>query len=90
MFPIEMMCRVLDVCRSGYYMWLKSGPSQRALENKRLTKQIKLIYDLSKQTYGSPRITEELKSQAISVSRPRVARLMRKANIKSVTLNLDL
>ena len=85
MFPIEMMCRVLDVCRSGYYMWLKSGPSQRALENKRLTKQIKLIYDLSKQTYGSPRITEELKSQAISVSRPRVARLMRKANIKSVT-----
>ena len=85
MFPIEMMCRVLDVSRSGYYMWLKSEPSQRALENKRLTEQIRLIHKQSKQTYGSPRITKELKARAISVSRPRVARLMKKALIKSVT-----
>ena len=80
-----MLCRVLDISGNGYYMWLKSEPSQRALENKRLTEQIKLIYDQSKQTYGSLRITQELKVRAISVSRPRVARLMRKANIKSVT-----
>lgn len=85
MFPIEMMCRVLDVSRSGYYIWLKSEPSRRILENKNLTNQIRMIHEQSKQIYGSPRITEELNARNIKVSRPRVARLMRKANIKSVT-----
>ena len=85
MFPIEMMCRVLDVSRSGYYIWLKSEPSLRVLENKRLTDQIRMIHKQSKQIYGSPRITQELKARNIKVSRPRVARLMKKANIKSVT-----
>ena len=78
------MCRVLNVSRSGYYIWLKSKPSPRTLENKELTKQIRLIYRESKQTYGSPRMTKELKARAFSVSRPRVARLMKKARIKSI------
>ncbi len=85
MFPIEMICRVLAVSRSAYYIWLKSEPSQRMLENRRLTDHIRIIHNQSKQTYGSPRITEELNARAFSVSRPRVARLMRKANIKSIT-----
>jgi hypothetical protein len=59
------MCRVLDVSRSGYYLWLKSEPSQRTLENNRLIQQIKIIYKESKQTYGSPRITKELKARSI-------------------------
>ncbi|MGZ2372080.1 IS3 family transposase, partial [Ancylomarina sp. YFZ004] len=80
-----MMCRVLDVSRSAYYIWLNSAPNQRTLENKRLTDQIKMIYNQSHQTYGSPRITKELKALSIMVSRPRVARLMKKANIRSVT-----
>jgi putative transposase len=85
MFPIEMMCRVLDVSLSGYYMWLNSEPSPRALENKKLTEQIRMIYNQSHQIYGSPRITKELNVQNITVSRPRVARLMKKAYMKSVT-----
>jgi len=79
------MCRVLKVSRSGYYIWLKSEPSERTKENLKLTEQIRLIYNKSNQTYGSPRITKELKARAFSVSRPRVARLMKKAKIKSVT-----
>jgi len=35
-------------------------------------------------TYGSPRITQELLDRKIAVSRPRVARLMRKACIGSI------
>lgn len=82
-FPIEKMCKVLRVSKSGYYKWLKSGPSKRASENRALVERIRKIYDKSKQTYGSPRITSELHAQAIRVSRPRVARLMKKAGIKS-------
>lgn len=77
------MCKVLKVSRSGYYKWLKSRPSKRELDNKVLTEQIRKIYQRSKHTYGSPRITSELHSLAIRASRPRVARLMKKAGIKS-------
>ena len=78
------MCRVLQVSRSSYYIWLKSKPSKRLLENKKLIEQIKIIHKQSKGTYGSPRITKELKARNYSVSRVRVARLMKKAKIRSI------
>jgi len=77
------MCKVLKVSKSGYYKWLKNGPSKRAIQNQVLTEQIRQVYQQSKQTYGSPRITRELLSRSIKVSRPRVARLMQKAGIQS-------
>ncbi len=44
---------------------------------------IRKIHQKSRQTYGSPRITEALRSDNIQVSRPRVARIMKKAKIRS-------
>jgi putative transposase len=80
-----MMCQVLGVSRSGYYSWLKRKPSKRALEEEKLMEQIRAIHKKSKGTYGSPRISEELKKNYVHVSRRRVARLMKKANIHSKT-----
>jgi len=77
------MCTVLKVSRSGYYKWIGSRPSKRDIENRQLTKLIKDIFSQSKQTYGSPRITQELRDRGYKVSRPRVARLMQKAGIQS-------
>jgi transposase InsO family protein len=77
------MCKVLQVSKSGYYKWVKSSPSKRFLENQQLTEQIREIHSLSKQTYGSPRITKALRDRSYNVSRQRVARLMRKAGIRS-------
>ncbi len=77
------MCKVLEVSKSGYYKWIKSSPSKRFVENQQLTEQIRQIHQLSKQTYGSPRITRELWDRSYKVSRQRVARLMRKAGIRS-------
>ena len=36
------------------------------------------------QVHGSPKITHELKKKGLSISRPRVAKIMRKANIRSI------
>ena len=58
--------------------------SNTAIENQILTEKIRVIHDKSKQTYGSPRITQELYKLDVKVSRPRVARLMRKAKIRSI------
>lgn len=80
-----MMCKVLGVSKSGYYSWLKRKPSKRAVENQKLMEQIRQIHKKSKYTYGSPRVTEELKINYVHVSRRRVARLMQKAGIRSIT-----
>jgi putative transposase len=79
------MCKVLGVSKSGYYAWLKRKPSKRAAENQGLMEQIRRIHKKSKGTYGSPRITWELKGCNARLSRQRVARLMKKANIRSIT-----
>lgn len=54
------------------------------MENTHLLYRIRAIYDQSRQTYGSPRVTKALHKQGLSVSRPRVARLMRAAQLKSI------
>ena len=77
------MCQVLGVSKSGYYKWLNGEPSKRTIENQDLTHKIRDIHARSRRTYGSPRITEDLRAQGTEVSRVRVARLMRRANIRS-------
>lgn len=49
-----------------------------------LTQEIKKVHELSKRTYGSPRITSELRSKNIPASQPFVAKLMREVNIRSI------
>jgi len=78
------MCKVLKVSRSSYYCWLKRNPCKRSVENKELSERIKRIYDQSKRTYGSPRVTIKLKEDGFHVSRQRVARLMKKQNLRSI------
>jgi len=48
-----------------------------------LVKEIREIYEDSKGTYGSPRITAELGAKNRKVSRPRVARIMRAEEIRA-------
>jgi putative transposase len=83
-FTIESMCKVFKVSRSGYYQSLNRVTSPRSIENIKLLKEIKIIYEASKKTYGSPRVTAELKSRGFQVSRPKVARMMRRENIRSI------
>jgi putative transposase len=83
-FPVETMCKVLKVSRSSYYGWLQHRPGKRAIENEAILQGIKDSFTASKGRYGSPRITSDLTAQGLKVSRPRVARLMKKAKIQSI------
>ena len=80
-FTIKKMAKILRVSRSGYYAFIKRSESERSKANNLLTNKIICIHNASRQTYGSPRIHAELKSQGESCSRKRVARLMHKAKI---------
>jgi transposase InsO family protein len=89
-FHIERMCRVLKVARSGYYAWRKRPLSPRKQEELRFKVQIREVYMQSKAIYGSPRITEELKSRAIPCGRNRVARLMKEMGLRSLVVKKHL
>ncbi|WP_430826964.1 IS3 family transposase, partial [Carboxylicivirga sp. N1Y90] len=82
-FPIEKMCKVFNVSKSSFYKWLNGGISARAAHDKVLKKEITEIFKMSKQTYGSPRVTEELKRRGYSCSKPKVAKLMAQLGLKS-------
>ncbi len=77
-FRMQMMCRVLCVSRSGYYVWEKQPESFQVCANKKLALEIKAIYDDEKQRVGSPRITKRLQALGHKVGKNRVAGIMRK------------
>ena len=80
---ILALCLHLGVSPSGYYDWQKrrATPGPRAAANQTLTQTIKAIHDQSRQTYGSPRVLEELRKQGSRHGRNRIARLMKQAGL---------
>jgi putative transposase len=69
-FPIEKMCKVLQVGQRSYFQW-KSGSILDRKQRVELVKEIiTSIYFDSKQRYGSPRITAELAFLGNKTSRP--------------------
>jgi putative transposase len=79
---IQIMCRVLEVSRSGYHAWAVRAPSERAVADRLLTGRIAGIHKQSGETYGSPRVHAELRlADGVLVGRKRVERLMRSAGL---------
>jgi putative transposase len=82
---VSLMCRLLGVSTSGYYLWSKRPRSKRAQRDEQLLKQIRAIHERSHGTYGAPRIHAELVASGTRISRKRVARLMREAGLQGAS-----
>lgn len=80
-YPVSVMCRVLEVSRSGYHAWSRREPCQRARHDGRLARRIRKIHKRSKGTYGVPRIHAQLRHEGVRIGRKRVERLMRREGI---------
>lgn len=81
MYPVLVMCNVLEVSSSGYYAWRGRPESRRSREDCELKKKIRSIFNQSRQTYGSPRILDEFRDQGIACGRKRIARLMKEDHL---------
>ncbi len=82
---IAIMCRVLEVSRSGFHAWQARKPSGRAVEDQRLTVRIRKIHSDNRKVYGSPRIHAELVlGDGERLGRKRVERLMREDGISGL------
>ena len=82
LYPVALMCRVLQVSRSGFYAWVGRAPSARSRSNRKLLVAIRAAHQASRNTYGSPRVYRELREQGPGPGRHRVARLMRENGIR--------
>lgn len=83
LYPVNLLCEIAQVSRSGYYKWI----SRKATPNKdcKIEEKILDVYTKSRKIYGYRRIKVALKRiYGIVVNHKKVKRLMKKLGIKSV------
>ena len=80
---VSGMLKFLGVSRSGYLAWLHHVPSDTEKRRKAVKAKIQDIYDDSKQNYGAPKITVELRKNGEVISERTVGTYMRQMGIRA-------
>lgn len=89
-WPVSLMCEVLEVSASGYFSWKLGqdkpgkGPS-RFQSDEALMAHMRAIHVEIKGEYGWPRMHKELLARGIRVGKERVRVLMQRHGIKART-----
>ncbi|MFT5777710.1 MAG: putative transposase [Crocinitomicaceae bacterium] len=82
-YPVELMCKMLETSKSGYYNWLSTGISKLWSENQEIMHAVHSIFEDSHQSYESPRMAIQLEKRGIKVSRPRAARILKSSGLQA-------
>ena len=82
-FPVQRLCKVLGVSPSGYFAWKERPACRRQCDDMVLLAHVRSAFALSGGTYGSPRMTYELRDNGLAIGRRRVARLMRENGLRA-------
>jgi transposase InsO family protein len=83
-YPLLVLCEVLSVSLNGYRAWKRGGtPERQRLSDGQLLALIRTIHAEVKGAYGSPRMTEEIRSRGVPASKARVERVMRENHIRA-------
>lgn len=77
------MLKFLGVSRSGYRAFLNRKVSPSKQRKDAVKKEIRKIYDDSKQNYGAPKITRELRKSGKTIAQRTVGKYMREMGIKA-------
>ena len=78
------MAELLGVSRSGFYAWLKRGPSKQEERREDLAEKITQSHAASNGVYGAPRVRADLRAEGVEVSKKTVAKIMRNLDLKGV------
>jgi putative transposase len=82
--PVRWLCSAMCVSHRAYYSWRRREQTPRHREDLVLTGEIRASFARSQRTYGSPRITKDLRALGYRVSEKRIARLMRTNGLQAV------
>jgi putative transposase len=78
---LTLLCKVMQVSRSGFYSWKKRKKSFRQQERDRLIPRVREIHKQTRGSYGARRISIELEEQGESCGRSKAGTLMRLAQV---------
>lgn len=82
-WPVEWLCKALDVSRSGFHAWLERAPAKRTLENEALLGVIRQSFLGSDRTYGARRVWRDVLAEGMDCGLHRIERLMRANALKA-------
>ena len=82
-YPVTLMCRALNVSRSGFYKWHSRKPSARQLRREQIEGKVVELFAEYKARYGAPRLAHELKDAGLPCSKNFVANIMRYRGIRA-------
>lgn len=82
-YSISLMCRALEVSRSGYYRWKDRPKSERCQRRSVMKEKVADTYATFKARYGAPRIAEELNALGVSCSENYVADILREQGLRA-------
>ncbi|WP_139780090.1 IS3 family transposase [Salmonella enterica] len=79
-FNIKAMCRVLQIARSGWYVWHQRRHQINQRQRFRLVcdNVVREAFSDAKQRYGAPRLTDELRAQGYQFNVKTVAASLRR------------
>ena len=79
--PHAVACRALGVSRSWFYKWKDARLLPRAARREALAAEVRRLFKAHRGSYGSPRITADLREAGWKVSKNTVAALMREQDL---------
>lgn len=81
--PVRFSCRYFHVSRSSYYHWKNKDEPSTLITKDKVFKEIELIFNESKKTYGSPRVTRELRENVFILSENTIAKYMKELGLNA-------
>jgi putative transposase len=79
--PHVTACRALAVSPAWFYKWRHGDPSPRHARREQLAVEVRRLFAKQRGTYGSPRITADLRDEGWRVSENTVAAIMRELGL---------
>ena len=80
---VALMCRVMEVSRSGYYHWRERTPSPRTQARERLDAKVKAAFAAEQGRAGSPRITRRLRDDGVHAGRHQIAQSLKRQGLRA-------
>ncbi|HCT7958760.1 TPA: IS3 family transposase [Staphylococcus aureus] len=83
-YSVPAMCKVLKISRSTYYDSIKRKNNKITKDDSNVEHAVINIFNSNRKVFGTRRIKNHLNDKGLTVSRRKIARIMKKYNLVSV------